>query len=119
GSAQVTLVFANLIENATEAILRDGQGRGHITIQGLATSDAVVVTVGDDGPGIPAELLPHIFELSVSSGAADRKLGFGLWWVRTLLHRFGGEISVASTPGEGTTFTLHFPLWEAVEVRKD
>lgn len=119
GAPQLTLVFLNLIENATEALLRHKQPRGRITIRGEALPDAVVVTHTDDGPGIPGELLPHIFELSVSSGAPDRKLGFGLWWVRTLLHRFGGEISVTSTPGNGTTFTLRLPLWESGNGRKE
>lgn len=111
GAAQLTLVFLNLIENATEAIQCQPQPVGRIMIHGQAGPGAVVVTVADDGPGIPPRLLPHIFEASVSSGAADRKLGFGLWWVRTLLHRSGGEISVESSLGVGTTFTLRLPLW--------
>lgn len=111
GAAQLTLVFLNLIENAIDAILHHQQSGGRILIRGQAIPGAVVVTVSDNGPGIPPELLPHIFELSVSSGAADRKLGFGLWWVRTLLHRSGGEICADSTAGAGTTFTLRLPLW--------
>ncbi|HBY97598.1 MAG TPA: hypothetical protein DEP84_27260, partial [Chloroflexi bacterium] len=111
GVAQLTLVFLNLIENATEALMCRPEAGGRITIRGQARPEAVIITVSDNGPGIPPNLLPHIFELSVSSGAADRKLGFGLWWVRTLLHRSGGEICVDSPPGVGTSFTLRLPRW--------
>ena len=107
GRPQLALVFINLIENAIEAM----QGAGHITIRAHRTNDEVVIHVSDNGPGIPDALLPHIFELNVSSGG-ERKLGFGLWWVRTLLQRLNGHIDVFSEEGHGTTFIIRLPVWE-------
>jgi GAF domain-containing protein len=112
GAAQLTLVFLNLIENAVAALHRAGRTQGTITIQGRISDHNALITVRDDGPGIPPDLLPHIFELSVSTGQANHKLGFGLWWVKTLLTRSGGAITVESTPGHGTAFTLRLPLWQ-------
>ncbi|GAP63309.1 hypothetical protein ARMA_1732 [Ardenticatena maritima] len=107
GRPQLALVFINLIENAIEAM----QGAGQITIRAHRTNDEVVIHVSDNGPGIPDALLPHIFELNVSSGG-ERKLGFGLWWVRTLLQRLNGHIDVFSEEGHGTTFIIRLPVWE-------
>lgn len=111
GAAQLTLVFLNLIENATEAFLRAGRADGRITIGARAAHRHAIITVADNGPGIPPELVPHIFELAVSTGQSGPNLGFGLWWVKTLLTRCGGDIAVESMVGDGTTFTLRLPLW--------
>lgn len=106
GEPQLTLVFFNLLENAVEAL---GE-QGWIAVQGAAAPDAVVLTVRDNGPGIPPELQERIFELDFSTKRSPKKLGFGLWWVKMLVQRFGGEIHVESAPGQGTAFYLRLPL---------
>lgn len=107
GGQSLTFVFRNLIENAMAAM----NGNGSIHIHGSAASEWVEVTVADSGPGIAPELQDQIFELNFSrTGAHPGKLGFGLWWVKTLMTRLGGSVAVESDGVHGTTFRLRLPL---------
>lgn len=101
GAPQLQLIFLNLLENASEAM----GGTGTITITGQSDARGVTIRVTDTGPGIPAALRERIFELNVSGGG-ERKLGFGLWWVRSNLLRCGGDIRVQSPPGAAATFQI-------------
>jgi signal transduction histidine kinase len=86
-------------------------GRGCVTISGSVDHQCVVVSVRDDGPGIAPELHDRIFEFSFlgrGSGSSG-KLGFGLWWVKTLMMRVGGAVTVESDGRSGTTFWLNIP----------
>jgi GAF domain-containing protein/nitrogen-specific signal transduction histidine kinase len=106
GSQSLTFVFRNLIENALAAM----DGEGSIVIQGSCQPDAVEISVTDSGPGIAAELHNQIFELNFSrTGTQPGKLGFGLWWVKTLMTRLDGTVNVESDGYHGTTFRLHLP----------
>jgi signal transduction histidine kinase len=110
GGQSLTFVFTNLIENAADAM----SGEGVIRIQGQAEPEWVEIAVGDSGPGIPPELHDRIFELNYSGRAGTRpgKLGFGLWWVKTLMARLGGSVAVESDGRHGTTFRLRLPRVE-------
>jgi signal transduction histidine kinase/GAF domain-containing protein len=106
GGQSLTFVFRNLIENAITAM----KGNGSILIQGIPYPHFVEITVMDSGPGIAAELHNQIFELNFSrTGAQPGKLGFGLWWVKTLMTRLGGSVTVESDGHHGTTFRLRLP----------
>jgi signal transduction histidine kinase/putative methionine-R-sulfoxide reductase with GAF domain len=111
GQRSLTLVFANLLENAAKAM----GGEGRVTIRGTARGNWVGIAVSDSGPGIAPELHDRIFELNFSHGASNRgtrargKLGFGLWWVKTLMARLGGSVAVESDGQHGTTFRLTLP----------
>ena len=103
----LSFVFTNLLENAARAM----DGRGCVTISGSVDHQCVVVSVRDDGPGIAPELHDRIFEFSFlgrGSGSSG-KLGFGLWWVKTLMMRVGGAVTVESDGRSGTTFWLNIP----------
>ena len=107
GGQSLAFVFRNLIENAIAAM----NGNGSIVIHGVAGSEWVEVTITDSGPGIPPELHNQIFELNFSGRASTHpgKLGFGLWWVKTLMTRLGGSVVVESDGQHGTTFRLRLP----------
>lgn len=107
GAQSLTFVFTNLIENAAEAM----RGQGVIRLEGRAAADWVEITVSDSGPGIAPELHNSIFELNYSgrSGSRPGKLGFGLWWVKTLVNRLGGSISLQSDGQHGAAFSLRLP----------
>lgn len=108
----LTFVFRNLIENALAAM----NGNGQILIQGNHLPEAVEVSLTDSGPGIPSELHNQIFELNFSrTGSQPGKLGFGLWWVKTLMTRLGGSVLVESDGHHGTTFRLRLPSLEMGE----
>jgi len=106
GGQSLTFVFRNLIENAISAM----NGNGSIIIHGAASSEWIEVAVSDSGPGIAPALHNQIFELNFSrAGAIPGKLGFGLWWVKTLMTRLGGSVTVESDGNHGTTFRLRLP----------
>jgi GAF domain-containing protein len=104
----LSFVFRNLIENAIAAM----QAGGSIVIQGIAGNEWVDIAFADDGPGIAPEMHDQIFELDFSarSGTQPGKLGFGLWWVKTLMTRLGGSVAVESDGQRGTTFRLRLPV---------
>jgi signal transduction histidine kinase len=110
GGQSLTLVFKNLIENANVAM----NGNGSINIRGLTVPEWVEISIIDDGPGIAPELHNQIFELNFTgrTGAQPGKLGFGLWWVKTLMTRLGGSVVVESDGQHGTTFVLRLPRTE-------
>ena len=106
GPRRLALVFANLLENAAAAM----EGQGVITVSGALAGNWVEVSVTDTGPGIPPELHERIFDFNFSSRKAHAgKLGFGLWWVKTLMARFGGSVTVHSDGQHSTTFILKLP----------
>lgn len=107
GPKRLGLVFTNLLENASDAM----GGSGIIQVRGSAFGGWVFVKVSDNGPGIAPELHEKIFEFNYSSRASSHpgKLGFGLWWVKSLMARFGGTVSVESDGKNGTTFILSLP----------
>jgi GAF domain-containing protein len=130
GQQSLTLVFVNLLENAANAMAGDGV----VTIRGAAHDDWVEVAVSDSGPGITPELHERIFEFGFSDcapvrvdasmidasfdqvlpGHAYGRLGFGLWWVKTLMVRLGGSLVVESDGRHGSTFRLRLPRAEKV-----
>lgn len=111
GRRRLSLVFANLLENAAAAM----EGSGAVSVRGTAQGGWVEVQVSDNGPGIAPELHERIFDFSFSGRQAHAgKLGFGLWWVKTLMARFGGSVAVDSDGQHGTTFTLWLPVAASV-----
>lgn len=111
GQQRLSLVFVNLLENAIVAMQSTGAGSGEIRIRGNVRGGWVEVAVSDTGPGIPPELHEKIFEFHYSGAKrANGQFGFGLWWVRTLMARFGGAVTVESDGRRGSTFTLHLPV---------
>jgi signal transduction histidine kinase/putative methionine-R-sulfoxide reductase with GAF domain len=111
GFQVLRMVFTNLIDNAMHAM----NEQGSITIRGEKLADSILVLVEDDGPGIPDEIQRKIFEFQFSQSRAQAKqrMGFGLWWVRTIMTRLGGSVEVQSDGVHGTLFTLQFLVEEA------
>ena len=108
GANRLSLVFSNLLENAADAM----QNHGKIRLSGAVWGHWVEIRVSDTGPGIPPELHERIFEFSFSSRSTSHpgNLGFGLWWVKSFMTRFGGKVSVESPGSGGTTFVLSLPV---------
>lgn len=101
-------VLDNLLGNAIKYSPMDGQILVHI-----APGDReVVLRVTDQGPGIPADVLPHLFErfFRGPNTAGDPGLGLGLYITRMLVDAHGGRIAATSQAGEGSTFTIALPL---------
>jgi signal transduction histidine kinase len=101
-------IFANLLENALKYLRDDTPGQ--IRVTGRAMPSEVVYEVNDNGRGIDPKDRERIFEIFRRSGPQDRPgEGIGLTYVRTLVRRLGGAITVRSDPGRGSTFTMTLP----------
>jgi PAS domain S-box-containing protein len=108
--ARLAQVFNNLLNNAIKYTARGG----HIKVSANATGNTIAIHVEDDGVGIPAGMLPHIFDMFTQfPGHRDRShggLGIGLTLARRLIERHGGTIDAKSDgPGKGSIFTITLP----------
>jgi signal transduction histidine kinase/ActR/RegA family two-component response regulator len=112
---QLQQVFVNLINNAYEA-MSDANDGGVLTvrlelIKGEApSSDSIRVCVGDDGPGITAEVQSRIFDPFYTTKSPGKGTGLGLSVCHGIIGEHDGQIWVESTPGEGTRFYVQFPV---------
>jgi PAS domain S-box-containing protein len=102
-------VFLNLVVNAADA-LHDRDQRGEIRITTRAEESMAVVTIADNGPGIPKELQCVIFEPFFTTKGVGKGTGQGLALARAVADKHGGTIEVHSEPGEGTEFVLRLPV---------
>jgi signal transduction histidine kinase len=75
--------------------------------------DALIVTVADDGPGIPEDVIPMIFEPFFTTKAAGQGSGLGLSISRKIVIAHGGELEVDSEVGQGARFSVRLPLSSA------
>ncbi len=105
--AQIEQVLLALVMNAIDAM----QQGGNLWLTTTFSSEAnlVRIVVRDDGSGIPAEILPRIFEPFLTTKETGRGVGLGLAISHSILERHNGSIEVQSDPGRGTTFTVTLP----------
>ncbi|MDB4970766.1 MAG: signal transduction histidine kinase, nitrogen specific, NtrB [Myxococcales bacterium] len=103
-------VLANLVVNARDAIAR----RGTLTIETMALDEKLGLTVRDTGSGMPPEVSARIFEPFFTTKAVGQGTGLGLAMVRTIVDEAGGEISVESQLGIGTSFCISLPCVDEV-----
>jgi signal transduction histidine kinase len=111
-AGQIDQVLMNLVTNAAQAIA-GRPGGGKIRIRAQPDGDSVVLTVSDDGPGIPSDVLPRIFDPFFTTKDVGEGSGLGLSIVHGIIERHGGRISVDSEPGKGATFTIRLPTKRA------
>lgn len=101
--AQLRQVLWNLARNACEAAAAGG---GHVTLRGASDEHAVTLAIVDDGPGIPPDRLPHIFDPFYTT--KRKGTGLGLATSHAIVAEHGGSIDVDSVPGR-TTFSVRLP----------
>jgi len=107
---QIKQIIWNLATNGLRAM----PNGGHLVLRGTAdtTSDGVVLTVRDEGVGIPPEDLDSLFQ--PFHGRFVKGSGLGLAIVHRIVSDYNGEIQVSSQPGHGTTVSVHLPARVAV-----
>ncbi|MBI5197526.1 MAG: GHKL domain-containing protein [Nitrospirae bacterium] len=109
-SEEFLQLFINLIKNAVQAM----GGKGTLSLSVRNEQNTVIASVSDSGPGIPQEDCDRIFDPFFTTKPRSQGTGLGLYIVKTLLEKYGGEIRVETRLGYGTTFRLRFP-----KVRRD
>ncbi len=104
--SELNQVWTNLMDNALDAL----DGKGHLFIRTAVENDSVLVEIGDDGPGIPADVQSRIFEPFFTTKEVGHGTGLGLDTAyRIVVTRHGGDLSVISQPGD-TRFQVRLPL---------
>lgn len=123
---QIDQILANLATNARDAL--SGGGRVVVETENLTVAshsnttpedcppgDYVVLTVSDNGKGIPSEVRDHLFEPFFTTKALGEGTGLGLATVFGIVKQNAGAITVDSHPGKGATFKVFLPRADAVE----
>lgn len=107
---ELNQVLTNLVQNAIEAV---PEGTGRVHVGGQALDDAIVLSVKDNGPGIPPEVQARLFTPFFTTKGAGRGMGLGLTIARRVVQSLGGTLQVTSTPGEGAEFVMRVPRRQA------
>ena len=106
---ELTQVVIQLVDNAC----RYSPDGGEVSIRATRSAEEVMISVSDQGMGIPQHELGSIFEpfyrLDTGNSRSTRGVGLGLCVAREIVSLHGGKLTVASVPGQGSTFTLSFP----------
>jgi signal transduction histidine kinase len=105
---QLQQAFLGVLENAIEALPAGGTIQVTTEIAPGEDPPAVRISVRDTGEGIPAERLPHVFEVLYTT--KSRGTGLGLAITRKVAERHGGRVDIDSRPGEGTTVRIWLPV---------
>jgi signal transduction histidine kinase len=106
---QLRQVFLNLVVNAAQAV----DAGGHVLVATRREGDHVIVSVADDGCGIPPEVIDRIFDPFFTTKPVGVGTGLGLGIAHQIVSSHGGEIQVESTPGTGTVFRVRLPIGTA------
>jgi len=106
---QLQQVFINLLSNAEQAVAQQ-PGERRISVASEVRGDAFVATISDNGPGIAAEALPHIFNPFFTTKPRGAGTGLGLSISDGIIREHRGVLRVRSEPGQGATFEVELPL---------
>jgi two-component system, NtrC family, sensor kinase len=105
---QIQQTILVLLVNASEAMPKGGMLDVSAFFE--PAPEQIVVRIKDTGSGIPDDVLPHIFDPFFTTKEDQNRTGLGLAVARSIVEQHGGEISVHSTPGQGTEFTITLPV---------
>lgn len=103
----VSQVFQNLLGNAFNYA-----AGGRVVVSASEARGTVTCAVRDNGAGIAAAMLAHVFDKLATNPARTGGTGLGLAIVKQIVEAHGGTVSVESTPGEGTTFAFTLPAYQ-------
>ena len=111
--------ITQLLENLTENGVKYSPQGGQVRLKIWADTKRAYISVSDQGIGIPAHDLPHIFERFYRAANVDDRqfagMGLGLFICRGIVEQHGGRIHVSSRPGAGSRFQIELPLTPVME----
>lgn len=105
----LTQVLINLLINAADAMEDLADRKPTIRVSTRRVDGEIMLSVSDNGHGMDATVLTHVFEQSFSTKPAGKGRGIGLYLCKTLIEESGGRIELESTPGVGTTARVRLP----------
>ncbi|TMQ05563.1 MAG: ATP-binding protein, partial [Deltaproteobacteria bacterium] len=109
-AGRIRQVIANVVVNAAQATAPNGK----ITIDARSEPDAAILTIADDGPVIPADVLAQVFDPFVTTKAHGTGLGLAI--AHAIVDAHGGRIWIASSAETGTRVSLQLPASPPAEV---
>jgi len=112
---QLVQVFTNLFINASHAV----EEHGLLKITTTCNEAIARVTISDNGCGIPKDIMPMIYDPFFTTKEQGKGTGLGLSISYGIIEKHGGKITVESSPGKGTTFTITLPYNKAETLEKD
>jgi signal transduction histidine kinase len=99
-------VFINIFLNAAQIMLKPGR----IDIGAQHVDGVLSITISDNGPGIPADILPRMFRPNVSTKTTRSRSGLGLHIVASIVEKYSGSVAAANRgQGKGAVFTIVLP----------
>jgi hypothetical protein len=117
-AGELNQALLNLVVNAAHAIgdaVRGSGKKGRIRVRTRVDGDAVVISVSDDGTGIPDEVRDRVFDPFFTTKEVGRGTGQGLAIARSVVvGKHGGELTFDTAPGRGTTFFIRLPIQRVV-----
>ncbi|MFY9725470.1 MAG: ATP-binding protein, partial [Bryobacteraceae bacterium] len=115
--SQIQQVVLNLVLNAAEATQSKGvdKRQGRVSIRTFTADGMEMLTVADNGEGIPPENLTKIFDPFFTTKSEGKGVGLGLAVSYGIIQAHGGDIEVKSTAGTGAIFTVSLPLEQPVQ----
>ncbi|MBS0570393.1 MAG: sensor histidine kinase [Proteobacteria bacterium] len=113
--SELNQVFMNILINAGQAI----KAHGVVTVSTSRIGDKVRISIGDDGEGIPADVLPKIFDPFFTTKATGEGTGLGLAISYGIIAKHHGKIEVTSVPGQGTLFMIELPIDQTLLAGKE
>jgi signal transduction histidine kinase len=111
---QLQQVLVNLMLNSRDAL----SGDGILTVRARCVEEQVCIDIFDNGSGIPEEHIKHIFDPFFTTKPPGKGTGLGLAISARIIEGFGGRITVTSSPGAGSCFSVWLPLARAGEVEE-
>lgn len=112
---QMVQVFLNILTN-TEQAIHEANGKGRIWVSKVSSVDDFKITIKDDGPGIPFDVLNRIFEPFFTTKEVGQGTGLVLSISHGIVKQHGGEIWAESVEGQGTTFHIVLPVVAPEEI---
>ncbi len=105
----IKVVFINILRNAVQALKGSNIG-DTIMVQTWEKDNYISIKIADNGPGIPADIKHKIFDPFFTTKEGSKGVGLGLWMCYNFIKAHHGDISVESTPGQGTAFYIRLPI---------
>jgi two-component system, NtrC family, sensor kinase len=109
--AQLQQVILNLINNAIDAIGKDGT----VSVKSSRDPSKIRVVIADTGPGIPESMQKKIFDPFFTTKSTGKGTGLGLWISYNIIEKMGGSLALQSKEGQGAAFTITLPIVQPMQ----
>jgi two-component system NtrC family sensor kinase len=109
--AQLQQVILNLVNNAIDAIGKDGT----VSVKSSADKSEIRITITDTGPGIPESMQKKVFDPFYTTKSTGKGTGLGLWISYSIIEKMGGKLALLSKEGQGASFTITLPIVQPIK----